>query len=156
MNVYVAAPYADAPVVRALHAALAAQRLKPTSTWADKAVGTDLAARADVDLDEARATLAQNDADLASADAVLVLARPGVGGEMFAEIRWAIGAGIPVIWVGRRILSAFRPGVTLCNDLDEALDELFVLRDRHAAIDEASSIASLADLLDAARKAGVL
>jgi len=41
MHVYVAAPYMDAPLVRALHQQLTSARFTPTSSWADEATGAE-------------------------------------------------------------------------------------------------------------------
>jgi hypothetical protein len=68
---------------------------------------------------------AQNDKDLMSSDALLVLARDGAGGEMFAEVALARMVGMPIHWVGDRfILSAFRAGVVRHVCLGDALDTL--------------------------------
>lgn len=119
VKVYVAAPFQDAPMVREVHERLVALGATYTSTWAESAVGeedfskftpTQLARIAD-----------SNDEDVRRSDIVLVMARHGAGGESFCEARLAIDLGRRVLWVGRRILSAWRPGVIRCEDLDEAL-----------------------------------
>ena len=62
-----------------------------------------------------------NDADVAAANLVIVLARPGAGGEMFAECRYALTMRKPVYWTGRLTLSAWREGVTRFGSLEELL-----------------------------------
>ncbi len=122
MKVYVAAPYADAEQVRILHERMRAFGLKPTSAWAEQADGAeDFSLFTPADL---RRFALKNDADLSSSDCVLVLSRVGAGGEMFAEARLALVEGLPVYWVGRRTLSAWREGVTLCEDTDDALAKM--------------------------------
>ncbi len=116
MRVYVAAPYIDAPLVRDVHGRMLALGIAPSSSWATAARGDE-----SFDEDVKRRAIVQNDNDVASSDAMLVLARDGAGGEMFCEARYALVLGQPIYWVGRRILSAWRDGVTRCADLDEAL-----------------------------------
>lgn len=124
-RVYVAAPYADSVFVRSVHKVLRAEAFEPTSRWAETASAVE-----PLLTDEAmRAAALANDDDLYRSHAVLVLAREGTGGEMFAEARIAIATGIPVVWAGRRILSAYRAGVTRCDDIHEALRALRTRRD---------------------------
>src|SRR5262249_18320094 len=110
-HVYVAAPYADRMLVRDVHVKLVEAGMVPASNWANSNVPGDLQPEA-----TAR-PIHQNDTSIAVSDAVLVLARPGAGGEMFCEVTRALVWGTPVYWVGRRILSAFRPGVRLFGDV---------------------------------------
>lgn len=123
IGVYVAAPYADAPAVREVHGRmLALGSLRPTSSWAMRATGPErLESMALLDIHSA---IECNDRDLADSDAMLVLARSNAGGEMFAEVARALAQDIQIVWVGRRILSTFRPGVLIVDDLDEALEVL--------------------------------
>lgn len=122
MQIYVAAPYADAPMVRAVHVRLVALGLAFTSTWAEAARGAeDFSALTPEGL---RAAALENNRGIDDADAMLVLARDGAGGEMFAEARYALTLGIPVLWCGRRILSSWRDGVVICDDVDAALATL--------------------------------
>lgn len=65
-----------------------------------------------VDPEAMRAILERNLADLASADAVVVLADKGNPGETFAEGARAADSRKPVLWFGRRIASAYLPSVT--------------------------------------------
>jgi hypothetical protein len=120
VRVYVAAPYADAPRVRAVHDELRNAGFEPTSRWADAANGPETL---DVlPLSDVRAIARANDDDLQRAHFLLVLARDGAGGEMFAETRLALDSGIPVVWVGsRRPLTAYREGVVRVGDVNEAL-----------------------------------
>ncbi|WP_394825007.1 hypothetical protein [Pendulispora albinea] len=117
--IYVAAPYEDALLVREVHARLRACGCIYTSTWAENARGAENFALSTVD--ELREITRLNDDGIDMSDAMLVIARPGAGGEMFAEVRYALERQIPVYWVGRRILSTFRPGVTLCESIDDAV-----------------------------------
>lgn len=121
-RVYVAAPYEDAEQVRGIHKLLREAGLEMTSRWAEQATGAeDFSTFKPWEL----ACLARaNDADLLSSHAVLVMARKGAGGEMFAEARIAIHVGIPVFWFGRKTLSAWRPGVTQCESLDDVIGRL--------------------------------
>lgn len=130
LSVYVAAPYADAPHVRLIHERLIAQDIRPTSTWASTALGPEDFSKATAA--GLLAVAATNDADLRGSDAVLVLARDGAGGEMFAEARVALEWGRPCVWVGRRTLSAWRRGVVLAEDVDDALRVLVEMRRHHA------------------------
>jgi hypothetical protein len=120
IRVYVAAPYADAPRVRALHHELRDAGFEPTSRWAEAADGPetlDVLSLADV-----RALARANDDDLLRAHFLVVLARDGAGGEMFAETRLALDSGIAVVWVGsRRPLTAYREGVVRVQDITQAL-----------------------------------
>lgn len=125
-RVYVCAPFEDAGHVREhVHERLRTFGLEPSSRWAETARGAeDFAAFTPYAL---RAIAEANDLDLGNSQAALVLAREGTGGEMFAEARLALVMGIPVVWVGRRTLSAWRDGVVLVDDLDEAITVLRML-----------------------------
>lgn len=123
MHVYVAAPYVDAPIVREVHEILAIAGFLPTSTWATRAAGAESLTR-----DVAQQAIVQNDDDLLSSDAMIVIARTGAGGEMFCEVTRALIEEIPVFWVGRQILSTYRDGVILCEDIDDVMRKLEVLR----------------------------
>lgn len=125
LTVYVAAPYGDAAHVRHVHERLLSFDLVPTSRWATAAKGLE-----DYGLSAAalRAAAEQNDADLRSSDFVLALARDDAGGEMFAECRIALEWDKPIVWVGRRILSAWRSGVVIAEDLDDAVRLLAAMR----------------------------
>ncbi len=119
-SIYVASWYQNAPAVRDLHDRLLALGVTPTSSWASTARGAEnLTAMSRAELVQ---IAIQNDRDLGNADAVIAIAGEGVGGEMFAELRLALMLSKPVYYVGqRRILSAYRPGVVLCADVDEAM-----------------------------------
>jgi hypothetical protein len=120
MRVYVAAPFARRSEVREVHKRLRALGIEPTSSWANAPDGIADAPTPE----EAKVAIRQNDADLKSSDAVLVMGYPGEGGEQFAEARLGILLGKPVIWTGRRILSSFRPGAVYLSTLDLALSAL--------------------------------
>lgn len=129
MNVYVAAPFEDAGIVRMVHERFASLGLTPTAKWADHADGKEDFAR--FEPARLRAFAHQNDKDLRDSDVVLVIARAGAGGEMFAEARLAIEWGKAVVWVGRRILSAWRHGVVSADSIDDAVDLLVAMRTKH-------------------------
>lgn len=121
--VYVAAPFADGAFVREhVHPLLEQHGITPTSTWVHAAHGPEDFARFAPDALAAAAE--QNDHDIHRSAALLVIARHGAGGEMFAEARYALALRKPVIWVGRLILSAWRPGVERVEDLDGAVHAL--------------------------------
>jgi len=120
MHVYVAAPYMDAPLVRALHQQLTSARFTPTSSWADEATGAE--ALDALSPAEVRRIAKANDEDLHRAHVLIVLAREGAGAEMFAEARLALEYETAVIWVGaRRPLSAYRAGVVRVDTAQQAL-----------------------------------
>lgn len=117
--VYVASAFVDAPLVRDVHATLLAWGLGHTSRWAEaasKGVEGYLGDSIMRELAEA------NDRDILRADAFLILAREGVGGEAFAELRYALEHGKPAFYVGeRKILSAYRSGVVRCDAIADAI-----------------------------------
>lgn len=125
--VYVAAPFEDVHVVRDLHERMHALGLVPTARWVEGVNGVENQAR--FTAAELRAFAERNDHDLARSHALIVLARAGGGGEMFAEMTRALILGLRVYYVGRRrILSAWRKGVVLCEDVDDALAQLLAVR----------------------------
>lgn len=128
--VYVAGPYGDAAFVRVIHEKLRALDMVPTSRWAESAAGPeDFSVMTEASL---RKTAAENDADLRGSDVCLVVSRAGAGGEMFAESRIALEWGKPLVWVGRRTLSAWRSGVVRVEGLSEGLAELAAMKKHHA------------------------
>lgn len=130
MRVYLAAPMPDKMLVRELHDRLAREDMVPTSSWAmSDSTSNDFDAFTPTEL---RRHIQKNDSDLRGSDIVLVLARDGVGGEMFAEAALAIQMGKTVLWCGRRILSSFRPGVVLVEDLESAFAILGDMRTQFA------------------------
>lgn len=119
---YVAAPFEDAHLVRDIHVRMRALGIEPTAQWVKGADGKEnQAAFTDEQL---RDFALGNDRDIMRSNAMLVIARPGVGGEQFAEVRYALMWGIQVYWVGRRILSAYREGVTICESVEDALGRM--------------------------------
>lgn len=119
LTVYVAAPYDDAAFVRdVVHAKLIELGATPMSLWAEKAAGPEDFSKMTVDA--LRAAARDNDRDLRASAVCLVIARPGAGGEMFAESRVAAEWGKAIVWVGRRTLSAWRTGVVRVESLDDA------------------------------------
>ncbi|WP_394849821.1 hypothetical protein LZC95_20485 [Pendulispora brunnea] len=125
-RVYVAAPYEDAALVREVHERLRLHRAHATSEWARNARGAD--DLASLPRERRRALALANDFAVSTSDAVMVLARPGAGGEMFCEARLAIACHVPVFWVGREILSTSREGVSVCEDVNDALLRVGQLR----------------------------
>ena len=125
VSVYVAAAYEDASYVRMVGGHLRRLGLTTTSSWSEQARGPEDLTQM---MPEAiRHIAGTNDADLRAADVCLVMARRGAGGEMFAEARLAVEWGKSVYWVGRRILSSYRSGVTICDDLDAAVLAIYQL-----------------------------
>jgi hypothetical protein len=122
-RVYVAAPYIDAPLVRELHDRLRALGCVCTSAWAEVANGEEHLEA--LTANERASLIAANDTAVATADVVIVLARHGAGGEMFAEARLAELLEIPILWVGeRRTLGAYREGVRRVAAIDMALEHI--------------------------------
>lgn len=130
-TVYVCAPYADAAFIReAVHPRLTSIGFVPTSRWVDSAAGPeDFARYLPAQL---RAAAEANDRAIRGSDIVLVVSRDGAGGETYAEARFALTLGKPVVWCGRRILSAWRAGVVRVDDLDAAISALATMRAFHA------------------------
>ena len=124
--VYVAAPFARFMDSFAVTNDLRAAGHTSTSWWIHAAY-TTRGVEALTDRSAAVA-LATNDADVDRSDAMIVLAYPGEGGEMFCEMSRALARGIPVFYVGGRlVLSAFRPGVTRCASVADAIAALGAL-----------------------------
>lgn len=122
-RVYICAPFEDGPGLSARTIpSMIYAGIIPLASWVDDA----LSGKSDKHLTaaSAQAALAVNDFELASSDAVLVIAREGTGGEMFCEVGRALALSIPVFWVGRRVLSAWRQGVTICDSVDDAIDTI--------------------------------
>lgn len=128
---YVAGPYSSAAFIREhVHARLRQHRVLPTSRWAEDAHGSeDFSKYSPERLKEfGRA----NDADLRGSDVLFLVDLAGVGRETYAEARFALLLGKPVVWLGRYSLSAWRDGVVRAEDLDHALEILIGMRNRHA------------------------
>lgn len=125
-KIYVAAPWERGGEVRAMHSLLTSRGFEPTSNWV---YCTDGKPEGRITPEIARPALARNYGDIKDSDAMLVLAYPGLGGEMFVEFGFARSQAIPVFWVGPRvILSTFAVGVTLCDDIPDALQALEVMK----------------------------
>lgn len=121
LRCYVAAPFEDAPLVRDVHARLVMLGMQPTSEWAETPAATgERENLRELTIHELAYLAGRNDGAVMTSDAVLVLARDGVGGEMFAEARLAYALGSALVWVGRTTLSAYRPDVVRVSSLDEA------------------------------------
>jgi hypothetical protein len=139
LRCYVAAPFADAPFVREVHACLRLLGLEPTSCWAEGAAADGTPERLDLmPLEEVRALAERNDHALATSDVVLVLPREGAGREMYAEARLAVAIGLPLVWVGNpRPLTAYREGVVRVETLPEAYRALHAMQSERASVDAA-------------------
>ncbi len=127
LRCYVAAPFADAPFVREVHACLRLLGIEPSSSWAEAPSADGQPERLDLmPIEQVRAIAERNDHALATSDVVLVLPRDGAGREMYAEARLAIAIGLEVIWVGGpRPLSAYREGVSCVETLADAFRALY-------------------------------
>lgn len=113
-------------MVRVVHHSLVQRGFTPTSAWAETA-GSSPGGVLTAEI--ARPALVANYTAVGDSDAMLVLAYPGKGGEMFVEFGFARSQAIPVFWVGPRvILSTFAVGVTLCDDIPDALQALEVMK----------------------------
>jgi hypothetical protein len=128
VRVYFCSPYADAAHVRRLHRIAHARGLLPVSSWAET-VSDGPERLESLPRRSVRALAERNDADLLSAHVLVVLAREGAGGEMFAEARLALAHGAPIVWVGtRRPLTAYREGVVRFQGVTAAFAFLSVFR----------------------------
>ena len=105
-RVYVAAPYARAPLVRDLHEMLRRAGVMTMSAWANLAKGPeDLSRHAELDL-----AIQVNRISVEHSSLVVALLFAGEGGEMFVEVGHAMWEGIPILWCGERtILSCHHP-----------------------------------------------
>ena len=110
MRAYFISDYANAPLVRHVHWIVPLMGVEPTSRWAEEASGPERLA--ELGQEKVRELAAQNDRDLASSHVGVVIAREGLGGELFCEAARALERDIPLIWVGpRTVLTTFREGV---------------------------------------------
>lgn len=122
-GVYVAAPFDEAPRVRVIHLALLDADMDPTSSWAMTASGPEDFSQ--FVPHQLREFAEQNSVDIRDSDAMIALAYPGKGGEMFCELAIALSWGKPVYYVGaRRVLSAYRRGVVICESAEQAIQRL--------------------------------
>lgn len=119
-DIYVAAPWEDGPLVREVHTRLVHAHLRPVSAWSVSADGAPERLE-NVPQHERMAAIEGNDRAVSCCDAVLVMARAGVGGAMFGEVRLAQLLSKPVYWVGRYTLDAYRNGVKRCLDVNAAI-----------------------------------
>ena len=126
LKVYVAAPYSEAENVRLIHNRLLGIDCTYTSFWAERAWGPEDFSK--FTESQLRKIGEENDTHIRIAHLVLALPLPGMGGEMFAEIRYAQTLRYRVFWVGeRKTLSSFRAGVTRFPHVEDALEELKAL-----------------------------
>ena len=129
-RVYVAAPYSDAAHVRRVHGLLRYLRLEPTSSWAERPERPEELEA--LRIEDLRALAAQDEHDLASADAVLVITPNDAPRVMYAEAHFALERKTPVVWVGPSPrLAAYREGADLVDDMTEALTRLCELAAEH-------------------------
>lgn len=131
MRVYVAAPFGRVAEALEAHALLVSAGLTPSARWVEAASKLTGKESLSWGYEGSGRAIAENDADLATSAAVIAMAWPGEGGEMFAEVRFFTDLGRPLYWVGeRKILSAYRPGVVHVGSLDEAVAKCVMQRDR--------------------------
>lgn len=130
MNVYVAAPYAQASFVRVIHEHLESVGVRPTATWPLHARGPEDFTQ--YSPDTLREALARNERDIRGSDVVLVYDPAGEGRETYAEAARALVWGRAVVWCSRRGLSQYARGVVRAEDLDDAIAILVAMRARHA------------------------
>lgn len=129
ISVYVCSPYSTAAEVRALHTQMRCFGIIPCSLWAEHALEhNDAEDFTKFSADELRIIAEANDADLMRADVVLVWSRETGGRETYAECARAQVAGKPVLWLGRRTLSAYRAATTIVEDSDEAIRLILAAR----------------------------
>lgn len=132
MTVYVAAPFLLGGVVRAMHESMDGMGIRPTSRWAEHAIGVeDFAKYTPAQL---RAFAIQNDEDIAAADVTLLYDPTGIGRETYADARLALALERTVAWCSPRGISQYREGVVRVPscDLHDALFVLESLRRNHA------------------------
>jgi nucleoside 2-deoxyribosyltransferase len=122
MILYVASPYDTAPEVRELHKRLTTLGIAFTSMWAEQANGAEDFSK--FSPEKLKDIAEENDAHVRAADAVLVLSRETGGRETYAEARYALSQQKHVFWVGKLTLSAWRDGVTRCENIDDALHKM--------------------------------
>jgi hypothetical protein len=105
VNVYVATSYSRASFVRAVvHEDLRVIGARPTSTWAENAVGPeDLAT---MTVAAIRTAYWSNYDAFHGSDMLLMLADEAQPREGFTELGWAFASSTPVVFVGRPTLSA--------------------------------------------------
>ena len=131
LTLFIAAPLArcdEADRVRLL-AIRAGYRVR--ATWIDQARAAGV--KEELTEETAALAIARNDSDLYAAEAVLALCWPGEGREMWSEVGRATLIRTPVVIVrgssstkgsvktGHLPLGAYRPGVRICDTVDDAL-----------------------------------
>jgi len=120
--IYVAAPFERAAYVKQIHDMLTKLDFGFTSTWVEASTGGAEPFKGE---EAMRLAAESNDTCVLDADALLVLAYPGQGAEMFCEMSLALQHKKPVFYVGQRIvLSAYRSGVMRFPSLLEAVRAL--------------------------------
>lgn len=135
MKVYIATRFDRAEVIESgVATVLRRMRFETTSTWHRPPFAPKEALET-VPLRIVQAIAETNDADLRSADVVLVLAVDGAR-ETWAELRYALTLGKTCVVVGPPFpLSAYRHGVDRVESLNDAVALLTMLRDAAAAVE---------------------
>ena len=121
LKVYIIAAYAHAPAVRAIHDRLRMVGIEPVSSWAEGAHGAEELEH--LTKSQCRDIWQRNDADMRSADVVMVLADTPCR-EGFMEAARAYERGRQdIVWVGRPTLTAraWVDGCTTVATVDEAV-----------------------------------
>jgi len=126
LPVYVAAPYSEGALVREMHATISWLGGRPTSRWAEQAIGTEDFSKHTPE--ELRAIAADNDADIAAADVTLLYDPAGIGREAYADARYALLLERAVVWCSPRGISGFRAGVARVHDLSMAASLGLIIR----------------------------
>jgi hypothetical protein len=130
LTVYVAGPYASAPIVRSIHEKLCAIDCLPTSQWAENAAGPENFA--DFTPSRLNEIAVGNYLDLESSDAIFVFDPQCLGQETLCELGHALCRRIPAVVVRPKPLSRWRHGVVRAETLGEALDCLAIMARLHA------------------------
>lgn len=96
MKVYIACPSFYHPFASAVAQAMRGEGIEVVSTWQDQ---TEV--RQNLPLGEARIAWQKNMYDLDSAELLLVITYETHGRETYVELGYAIGRGLPVVWLDR-------------------------------------------------------
>lgn len=125
MRVFVSADHSAVGRVREIHAKLRAQGLSPVSRWVKRDVEPDMKT---MSADDRLGYLRERDEDMADADVLFVLVGEGslqaAADARHALSHWSGDPVRPVVWVGRRTLDAYRPGVTFVETVEAGLHAL--------------------------------
>jgi hypothetical protein len=130
LSVYVASPFSNAVIVRMIHERIVAAGMRVTSSWGETALGPEDWSR--FSAEELERAIARNDADVIAADVVFLHDPTSEGRETYAEARFALAIGKPVVWHGPRGLSRWRKNVIRVDDTDAGLCVLGSMNAKHA------------------------